>query len=148
MCDCKASPWHTLCGFLRHLVQERMAHAVVWIGPYVVIPSVSTRFVDTSRKRRKSEGEEETFSDDWYQSIDWTTCERHAGALVLRGNRCVLVRSAQWKGMRIPSVAPKLDESAIDAIKLCLQRNPDDRPPIVGDNGLLNQHKFLHSRRI
>ena len=41
-----------------------------------------------------------------------------------------------------------VDESAIDAIKLCLQRNPDDRPPIVGENGLLNQHKFLHSRRI
>ena len=37
------------------------------------------------------------------------------------------------------------DESAIDCIKLCLQRNPDERPPIMGKQGLLNEHRFLHS---
>jgi G3E family GTPase/ADP-ribose pyrophosphatase YjhB (NUDIX family) len=44
--------------------------------------------------------------------MDWSTCERHVGALVLRGNRCVLVRSLQgaWQGMRLPSVVPKPDE--------------------------------------
>ena len=37
-----------------------------------------------------------------------------------------------------------VDESAIDAMKLCLQRNPKQRPPIIGKNGLLNEHQFLH----
>lgn len=39
-----------------------------------------------------------------------------------------------------------VDESAIDAMKLCLQRNPKLRPPIVGKNGLLNDHYFLHGK--
>jgi hypothetical protein len=46
--------------------------------------------------------------------IDWSTCERHVGALLLRGNRCVLVRSVshekKWEGMRIPSVVPHKHE--------------------------------------
>jgi len=37
-----------------------------------------------------------------------------------------------------------VDESAIDAMKLCLHRNPKERPPIIGTNGLLNEHCFLH----
>jgi serine/threonine-protein kinase TTK/MPS1 len=37
------------------------------------------------------------------------------------------------------------DEDAIDAIKQCFLRNPEERPPIVGKNGLLNEHRFLHS---
>jgi len=40
-----------------------------------------------------------------------------------------------------------VDAAAIDAMKLCLLRDPDKRPPIVGDNGLLNEHWFLHSHR-
>jgi hypothetical protein len=39
-----------------------------------------------------------------------------------------------------------VDEAAIDAMKLCLERNPKLRGTIVGDNGLLTQHVFLHSR--
>ena len=35
------------------------------------------------------------------------------------------------------------DKAVIDAIQLCLQRNPAKRPPIVGVNGLLNRHCFL-----
>ena len=35
--------------------------------------------------------------------------------------------------------------AAIDAMQSCLQRRPDDRSPIVGKNGLLNEHWFLHS---
>ena len=38
-----------------------------------------------------------------------------------------------------------IDSAAIDAIKLCLQRKPEDRAPIVGNNGLLNEHWFLNS---
>ena len=37
------------------------------------------------------------------------------------------------------------EDAAIDAMKLCLQRDPSKRPPIVGTNGLLNEHRFLHS---
>lgn len=40
------------------------------------------------------------------------------------------------------------DEGAVDAMKLCLRRAADERPPIVGENGLLNEHCFLHSRKI
>lgn len=40
-----------------------------------------------------------------------------------------------------------VDESAISAMKLCLQRNPKLRPPIIGANGLLNDHCFLHGRK-
>jgi len=45
--------------------------------------------------------------------IDWSTCPVEIGGLVLRGNRCVLVRSLQnqWQGMRLPSVEPRPDES-------------------------------------
>ena len=38
-----------------------------------------------------------------------------------------------------------VDEAAVDAIKLCLRRKAEDRAPIVGENGLLNEHWFLHS---
>ena len=40
-----------------------------------------------------------------------------------------------------------VDESAIDAMKVCLNRDPKQRPPIVGKNGLLNEHCFLHGSR-
>lgn len=39
------------------------------------------------------------------------------------------------------------DEDAVDAMKRCLQRKPDDRPPIVGNGGLLNEHCFLRSTK-
>ena len=38
-------------------------------------------------------------------------------------------------------------EAAIDAMKLCLCRNAEERPQIVGKNGLLNEHWFLHAKR-
>jgi len=55
--------------------------------------------------------------------VDWDACEREIGALVLRGNRCVLVRHLdknrkkqnQWTGMRIPSVAQRADETPLQA---------------------------------
>lgn len=37
-----------------------------------------------------------------------------------------------------------VDEAAMDAMKQCLQRDPKARPPIVGSNGLLDEHPFLH----
>ena len=37
--------------------------------------------------------------------------------------------------------------AAIDAMRICLERQPEKRPPIVGKNGLLNEHHFLHSSR-
>lgn len=37
-----------------------------------------------------------------------------------------------------------VDSLAIDAIKQCLRRKPEERAPIVGENGLLNVHKFLN----
>eukprot|EP00580_Thalassiosira_gravida_P019206 CAMPEP_0201658390 /NCGR_PEP_ID=MMETSP0494-20130426/1280_1 /ASSEMBLY_ACC=CAM_ASM_000839 /TAXON_ID=420259 /ORGANISM="Thalassiosira gravida, Strain GMp14c1" /LENGTH=1004 /DNA_ID=CAMNT_0048135371 /DNA_START=191 /DNA_END=3205 /DNA_ORIENTATION=- len=48
--------------------------------------------------------------------FDWKSCEQHIGALVLRGNRCVLVRSmkGKWKGMRIPSVPVSGDTESIE----------------------------------
>jgi len=42
---------------------------------------------------------------------------------------------------------PSADEAAVDAIQLCLKRKAEERPPIVGKNGLLNEHWFLHARR-
>ena len=38
-----------------------------------------------------------------------------------------------------------IDPAAIDAMKLCLRRKPEERAPIVGKNGLLNEHWFLNS---
>jgi serine/threonine protein kinase len=38
-------------------------------------------------------------------------------------------------------------DAAIDAMKKCLVRNPDERAPIMGPNGLLSEHWFLHSNR-
>ena len=37
-----------------------------------------------------------------------------------------------------------VEDAAIDAIKACLHRNPEDRLPIVGSDGLLNNHIFLN----
>ena len=45
------------------------------------------------------------------------------------------------------SYPPTIDEAAIDAIQCCLHRDPKDRSQIVGINGLLNEHRFLSSRR-
>jgi serine/threonine-protein kinase RIO1 len=42
---------------------------------------------------------------------------------------------------------PEGDEAAVDAMKLCLRREPEERPPIVGNGGLLDEHWFLHSKR-
>ena len=57
---------------------------------------------------RVSHGHDETGSDP----AQW------AGALILRGNRCVLERSLEsppaWSGMRIPMLAVRPHESAID----------------------------------
>ena len=43
------------------------------------------------------------------------------GALVLRGNRCILVRSLEtpplWRGMRLPSVAAKENERPVDTAR-------------------------------
>ena len=39
-----------------------------------------------------------------------------------------------------------IDDDAKDAIQQCLQRKPEDRPPIVGHKGLLNEHVFLNSK--
>lgn len=50
-------------------------------------------------------------------TMDWAKCEQHVGALVLRGNRCVLVRSlsGEWNGMRLPSVIQKENEPPVSA---------------------------------
>lgn len=61
--------------------------------------------------------EEETMTISDFSKADWSTCEEHVGALVLRGNRCVLVRSVggeEWKGMRLPSVKSYPGESPHD----------------------------------
>jgi len=41
-----------------------------------------------------------------------------------------------------------IEKAAIDAIKSCLQRQSLDRAKIVGKNGLLNEHYFLHGTGI
>jgi len=59
---------------------------------------------------------DESPQDSDFTNFDWSNCQREIGALVLRGNRCVLVRSLEgkWQGMRIPSVIPKEDENPYD----------------------------------
>jgi len=42
-------------------------------------------------------------------------------------------------------ISDDVDESTADCIQQCLKRNPEERPPIVGPNGLLNEHRFLHT---
>jgi len=61
-------------------------------------------------------------NDDISKHLDWDHCERHVGALVLRGNRCVLVRSLhkEWEGMQLPSfpfdpTANNQQETPVDA---------------------------------
>ncbi|KAL7470575.1 hypothetical protein ACHAXS_010822 [Conticribra weissflogii] len=69
------------------------------------------------------------------KDVDWEKCERHVGALVLRGNRCLLVRSlsGQWKGMRIPSVVPKSGESQVDsAIRAVVEFTGVDATEVKG----------------
>ena len=39
-----------------------------------------------------------------------------------------------------------VDEAALDVIKQCLERDPKSRPPIVGRNGLLDEHPFLNGQ--
>jgi serine/threonine-protein kinase TTK/MPS1 len=45
------------------------------------------------------------------------------------------------------SYPPIVDEAAIDAVRCCLRREPLERSPIIGKNGLLNEHRFLISHR-
>jgi serine/threonine-protein kinase TTK/MPS1 len=44
-------------------------------------------------------------------------------------------------------ISDEVDDASVDVIRQCLQRNPEDRPPIVGPGGLLNEHRFLHSTK-
>ena len=37
-----------------------------------------------------------------------------------------------------------VEQGAIDAIQACLKRKPEERLPIVGHGGLLNEHIFLN----
>jgi G3E family GTPase len=60
----------------------------------------------------KSSAETATHMDP--STIDWSKAERHIGALVLRGNRCVLVRSGLWTGMKLPSLLPTQGETHLD----------------------------------
>ena len=54
--------------------------------------------------------------------FDWENYEQHVGALVLCGNRCVLVCTlkVEWKGMRIPSFpicnTESINDTAIHAV--------------------------------
>ena len=45
------------------------------------------------------------------------------------------------------SFPDSVNADAIDAMQQCLRREPKERPPIVGENGLLNNHVFLNSCR-
>mmetsp|Transcript_27409 Transcript_27409/g.66562 ORF Transcript_27409/g.66562 Transcript_27409/m.66562 type:complete len:1032 (-) Transcript_27409:204-3299(-) len=56
--------------------------------------------------------------------LDWNHCQKHVGALVLRGNRCVLVRSltGAWQGLRLPSVALQPGETATKATLRAVQK--------------------------
>lgn len=38
-----------------------------------------------------------------------------------------------------------VDDAALDVMKQCLQRDPKARPPIIGENGLLDKHPFLNA---
>ena len=40
-----------------------------------------------------------------------------------------------------------VEETAVDAIKGCLRREPTERLPIVGKGGLLTEHEFLNPPR-
>jgi len=61
---------------------------------------------------------DESHTETDVKTINWSSCETHIGALVLRGNRCILVRSLQheWIGMRIPSLPRQPEESPADTI--------------------------------
>ena len=43
------------------------------------------------------------------------------------------------------SFPPNADDVAIDCMKQCLRYKADERPPIVGRHGLLNEHRFLNA---
>jgi G3E family GTPase len=65
--------------------------------------------------------------------VNWSTCQTQVGGLVLRGNRCILVRSLEgaWEGMKIPSVVLQDGESHEDAAirsitQLCEVDGPDE----------------------
>ena len=66
------------------------------------------------KEKEKSQAAPSEQEDEEADKIDWSKCDHHhIGALVLRGNRCVLIRSLQneWVGMRLPSVQPMVGES-------------------------------------
>lgn len=57
-----------------------------------------------------------------------------AGALVARGNRCVLCRSADWKGMRIPAVESEAPGEPAEGLRAFAARcdvDPDDVVPLA-----------------
>ena len=48
---------------------------------------------------------------------------REVGALVLRGCRCILIRSleSQWQGMRLPTTEASLEEDVVQAARRCIE---------------------------
>jgi len=65
--------------------------------------------------------------------LDLAACVHEIGGLVLRGNRCALVRSldGEWKGMKVPSLVPRSDESdaecAVRAISTFCEIDGEDQ---------------------
>ena len=59
-------------------------------------------------------------------NVDIDACTQEFGALVLRGNRCVLCKSLEgaWEGMRVPSLPP--DDEDDEAPLACALRAVDE----------------------
>ena len=81
--------------------------------------------------------DEETGDND-APVADLADCAQEVGALVLRGNRCVLCRSlsGEWNGMRVPSTEPDVDEMPLECAmrsvtELCDIDGPTEIEPLT-----------------
>jgi hypothetical protein len=118
----------------------RVSLFVIW-NLEIWLPNRLTRFllyIDISSRRLLTFGLLDVFSTKWF------TVEHPLRIFTWFTSFKLLWVSPTHKITFPPNVE---DEGAVDAMKLCLRRSADERPPIIGQNGLLNEHYFLNSRR-
>ena len=91
-------------------------------------------FIDTTAEMQ---GPEVILDDDadGEAGIDVANFAREVGALVLRGNRCVLCMSPHglWEGVRVPSLEPALDETPLE----CAVRSVTELCEIDGESEIV-----------
>lgn len=86
---------------------------------------VSQLTIDVDPRSKQPRAEVVDITQDFQQGVEPEEVleGREVGTLVLRGCRCILVRSleSQWQGMRLPTTEATMEEDVVQAARRCIE---------------------------